>query len=98
MEPMRTQLRTVKAVCPHDCPDTCSIDVTVDDVSGQAVKLRGNPDHAFTAGFLCAKVNRYLDRVYHPERLQYPQRRIGEKGSGSFERISWDEAIQIIAG
>jgi len=94
---MNQSLRTVRAVCPHDCPDTCSIRVTVDDQTGRAVKLRGDPDHSFTAGFLCAKVNRYLDRVYHPERLRYPQRRVGRKGEGRFERISWDEAIATIA-
>ncbi len=94
---MRQTLRTVRAVCPHDCPDTCSIHVTVDDATGRAVKVRGNPDHPFTAGFLCAKVNRYLDRVYHPERLQYPQRRVGRKGEGCFERISWSDAIATIA-
>lgn len=94
---MKKPLRTVRAVCPHDCPDTCSIAVTTDDESGQAVKLRGNPDHTFTAGFLCAKVNNYLERVYHPERLKYPMRRIGAKGEGKFERIDWKTAIRIIA-
>lgn len=92
---MKKSLRTVRAVCPHDCPDTCSIAVTVDD-SGTAVKLRGNPEHTFTAGFLCAKVNNYLDRVYHADRLHYPMRRVGEKGEGKFERISWDHAIDMI--
>ena len=69
--------------------------VTVQD--GRAVDLRGDPDHPFTRGFLCGKVARYLDRVYHPERLLYPQKRIGPKGRGQFTRISWDEAISIIA-
>lgn len=90
---MTIALHTVRAVCPHDCPDTCSMLVTVDEHSGRAMKIRGNPDHSFTAGFLCAKVNRYLDRVYHPERLQHPLRRIGAKGEGRFERISWSDAI-----
>src|SRR5262249_45118597 len=87
--------RTVRAVCPHDCPDTCGMVVTVRD--GQAVDLRGEKEHPFTRGFLCQKVARYLDRVYHADRLKYPQRRIGPKGQGKFERISWDEAIQVIA-
>jgi anaerobic selenocysteine-containing dehydrogenase len=69
--------------------------VTVDD-AGRAVKLRGDAEHSFTAGFLCAKVNRYLDRVYNSERLQYPMRRVGPKGAGQFERISWDDAITAI--
>jgi anaerobic selenocysteine-containing dehydrogenase len=71
--------------------------VTVEQESGRAVKLRGDPDHPFTRGFLCAKVNHYLDRVYHPGRLLYPQKRVGPKGEGKFARISWDEAIAIIA-
>jgi anaerobic selenocysteine-containing dehydrogenase len=88
-------MKQVRAVCPHDCPDTCSMVVTVDN--GRAVALRGDRDHAFTQGFLCQKVARYLDRVYHPERLRYPMRRVGPKGTGQFERISWDEAVTTIA-
>ncbi len=88
-------LRTVRAVCPHDCPDTCGMVVTVRD--GRAVDLRGDPDHPFTRGFLCGKVARYLDRVYHPERLLFPQKRVGPKGSGRFERVSWDEALATVA-
>ncbi len=88
-------LHTVRAVCPHDCPDTCGMIVTVQD--GRAVDLRGDADHPFTRGFLCSKVARYLDRVYHPDRLQFPLRRVGRKGEGKFERISWDEAIRLIA-
>ena len=61
--------KTVRAVCPHDCPDTCSMVVTVRD--GVAVDLRG-ADDSFTGGFLCQKVSRYLERVYHPERLAWP--------------------------
>lgn len=87
--------RTVRAVCPHDCPDTCGMVVTVRD--GVAVDLRGDKEHPFTRGFLCQKVARYLERVYHPDRLKYPQKRVGPKGSGQFERISWDEAITTIA-
>ena len=93
---MTVPLRTVKAVCPHDCPDTCSMTVTL-DADGRAVALKGDADHPFTRGFLCAKVNRYLDRVYHPERLLHPLKRTGPKGSGQFERVSWGEAVAEIA-
>ena len=86
--------QTVRAVCPHDCPDTCGMVVTVRD--GRAINLRGDRDHPFTQGFLCQKVTRYLERVYHAERLQYPLRRVGPKGSGRFERISWEHALDII--
>jgi anaerobic selenocysteine-containing dehydrogenase len=86
---------TVRGACPHDCPDTCATLVTVED--GRAVRIQGDPDHPVTQGFLCAKVNRYLERTYHPERLQYPLRRAGPKGSGTFERVSWDDAIADIA-
>ncbi len=85
--------KLVRVVCPHDCPDTCSMIVTVRD--GTAVALRGE-DNAFTRGFLCQKVTRYLERVYHPERLKYPQRRVGPKGAGKFERITWDEALATV--
>ncbi|HMO36114.1 MAG TPA: molybdopterin oxidoreductase family protein, partial [Gemmatales bacterium] len=78
-----------------DCPDTCGMTVTVKD--GVAIDLRGDKSHPFTKGFLCVKVNRYLERVYHPDRLQYPLKRVGRKGQGEFTRISWDEAITIIA-
>ena len=92
-----TSLKTIRAVCPHDCPDTCGMAVTVDKESGRAIDLRGDKDHPFTRGFLCQKVNHYLERVYHPERLLYPMRRIGPKGEGRFERISWDRALTEIA-
>src|SRR3954471_8632230 len=86
---------TVRGACPHDCRDACSMLVTVQ--SGRAVKVAGDPDHPFTRGFLCAKVNRYVERTYHDERLLHPMRRAGAKGSGQFERISWDEALSTIA-
>ena len=79
------------SVCALDCPDTCSLLVTVED--GQATRLRGNPEHPVTRGFLCGKVARYLEREYSPERLLHPQKRVGAKGEGRFERISWDEAL-----
>lgn len=90
-----TDTRTALAVCPHDCPDTCSMLVTLE--GDKAVKIRGNPDHEFTRGFLCHKVSRYLERVYHPGRVQTPLRRVGRKGEGRFERVTWDEAISEIA-
>ena len=93
---MKRSLQTVRAVCPHDCPDTCGLVVTVDD-AGRAVDLRGDREHPFTRGFLCQKVNHYLDRVYHPDRLTSPLRRVGRKGEGRFERITWDEAVHTIA-
>src|SRR5437867_9411015 len=89
------ELQVIRAVCPHDCPDTCGMLVTVEN--GKATKLRGDPDHPFTRGFLCQKVSRYLDRVYHAERLLYPMKRSGPKGSGRFTRISWDEALDTVA-
>lgn len=86
----------MQGACPHDCPDTCAWTVTVED--GIAVDLRGDAEHPFTSGGLCAKVNRFLDdRVYHPDRLLYPLRRTGSKGEQRFERVSWDEALADIA-
>ena len=85
----------IHAVCPHDCPDTCSMLVTVED--GRAVRIAGNPDHAFTNGFLCTKVSKYLERTYHSDRLTFPQIRIGAKGEGRFRRATWDEALALIA-
>src|SRR5215813_5115651 len=82
------------SVCALDCPDACAMLVTVED--GVATRLRGDPDHPITRGFLCAKVTRYLDREYSPERLLYPQRRVGKKGEGRFERVTWDEALDEI--
>jgi anaerobic selenocysteine-containing dehydrogenase len=89
-------LKTVRGVCPHDCPDTCGF-VTEVDEAGRAVTLKGDPAHPFTRGFLCTKVSHYLERVYHEGRLQTPMKRVGPKGSGAFARISWEEAISTIA-
>jgi anaerobic selenocysteine-containing dehydrogenase len=94
---VRRELTTVKAVCPHDCPDTCGLVVSVDPHTGRAVELRGDKDHPFTRGFLCQKVSNYLDRVYHPGRVLHPMRRVGRKGEGKFERITWAEAVRQIA-
>jgi len=90
-----TGVQIVKAACPHDCPDTCALEVHVKD--GVALKVTGAAEHGPTAGVLCTKVARYTERTYHPERLLHPLRRIGRKGEGRFERISWDEAIAIVA-
>jgi anaerobic selenocysteine-containing dehydrogenase len=84
-----------RSVCALDCPDCCSLLVTVEN--GRGVKLRGDPEHPVTRGFLCGKVAQYLEREYSPGRLLYPQRRIGVKGEGRFERISWGEALDAIA-
>lgn len=86
---------TVLGACPLDCPDTCGWVVTVRD--GKAVNLRGNPEHPFTRGALCTKVNRYLEHAAAPDRLLYPLRRVGPKGEGRFERITWDEALDEIS-
>ena len=86
---------TIRATCPHDCPDTCAMLVTVKD--GVAIEVKGDPDHPNTAGALCTKVSRYVERTYHTERLLFPQKRVGRKGEGKFVRISWDEALDIIA-
>ncbi|MFM7331389.1 MAG: molybdopterin-dependent oxidoreductase, partial [Brachymonas sp.] len=85
----------VVGACPHDCPDTCSFVTEVQD--GIATKVRGNPEHAHTAGALCAKVSKYTERTYHPERLAFPMKRVGKKGEGKFERVSWNEALDDIA-
>jgi anaerobic selenocysteine-containing dehydrogenase len=85
----------VVGACALDCPDGCSWVVTVED--GAAVGLRGNPDHPFTRGGLCAKVNPYLDYAGSPDRLLHPLRRVGAKGEGRFERIGWDQALDEIA-
>lgn len=85
----------IRAVCPHDCPDTCSMLVTVGN--GRAIRMAGDPLHPFTRGFLCTKVSKYLERTYHADRLLYPQIRAGAKGEGRFRRASWDEALWLVA-
>src|ERR1700684_3774495 len=98
--------RVVHAVCSHDCPDSCGVLVTVDELSGRAVKIQGDPSHPVTRGFLCGKVAKSLDRAYSPDRLLQPMRRKAwvpkgslaqGKESEAFERISWDEALDEIA-
>ena len=88
-------LNVIRGACGHDCPDTCSWIVEARD--GKAERLYGDPDHPFTRGVLCAKVNHYLDRVYHPDRVLFPLKRIGAKGEGQFVRTTWDDALADIA-
>ena len=85
----------VLGACPHDCPDTCALLTTVEN--GIAIKVQGNPDHPHTAGTLCTKVSRYPERTYHPERILSPLRRVGPKGAGQFEVVSWEQALRDIA-
>src|ERR1700730_17173050 len=99
--------QVVHAACPHDCPDACGVLITVD--GGRAIKIQGDPAHPVTRGFLCAKVTKYLDRVYSPDRVLYPMRRVSAKGikgktadksvratQSEFERITWDQALDEI--
>src|SRR5204862_1140490 len=85
----------VRGACPHDCPDTCALHITVEN--GRAIKVAGDPDHPTTKGVLCTKVARYLDRTYSEKRLLHPLRRVGAKGEGRFEPIGWGEALDTIA-
>ena len=87
--------RIVLGTCHHDCPDSCGWEVTVED--GVAVKMRGNPDHPYSQGELCPKVNRFLDRAYSPDRILTPLIIDGPKGSGRYRRASWDEALALVA-
>jgi len=87
--------RTVLGTCHHDCPDSCGWEITVED--GRAVKIRGNDRHPYSQGELCPKVNRFLDRVYSPERILTPLIRTGSKGSAEFRKASWDEALHLVA-
>ncbi|MBL8207447.1 MAG: molybdopterin oxidoreductase family protein [Blastocatellia bacterium] len=89
------ETKVIRAACPHDCPDTCAMLVTIEN--GKAIKVEGASDHPTTNGFLCTKVNRYLERTYSEQRVLYPMKRVGEKGKGLFTRISWEEALDTIA-
>ena len=88
-------MSTLHSACPHDCPSTCALDITVAD--GRVVGVRGSPDNSYTAGVICAKVSRYAERIAHPDRLLHPMARTGPKGSGQFSRIGWDDALDRIA-
>jgi anaerobic selenocysteine-containing dehydrogenase len=87
--------RSVRGACPHDCPDTCALEVEVE--AGRALRVRGSRAHAATAGVLCTKVSRYTERTYHPQRLLQPLRRTGRKGRGRFETVTWDDALDLVA-
>lgn len=89
------EARIARSACPHDCPSTCALDIEVIDARTIG-RVRGAKDDPYTAGVICEKVARYAERVHHPDRLLYPMRRVGPKGSGRFERISWDEALDEI--
>src|SRR5262249_14529962 len=91
----RDAIQIVRGACGHDCPDTCGWIVEVKE--GAAERLYGDPAHPFTRGTLCAKVNHYLERVYHPDRVLHPLKRVGPKGEGHFACVSWDEALADIA-
>jgi anaerobic selenocysteine-containing dehydrogenase len=95
MMPAEHGVSIIKGACPHDCPDTCALEVHVRD--GVALKVTGAASHAPTAGVLCTKVARYTERTYHKDRLLHPMRRVGRKGEGRFENISWEQAIATIA-
>jgi anaerobic selenocysteine-containing dehydrogenase len=97
-EAIENRLRVARVACPHDCPDACLMRVTVDTASGRAIKVEGDPTHPVTRGYLCNKVNHYLDLVYNDRRVLFPHRRTGPKGPGAkFERISWEEALTEVA-
>ena len=84
-----------QSVCPHDCPSACALEVEVLD-GNRIGRVYGSKEQTYTAGVICAKVARYAERNHHPDRLLYPMKRVGKKGEGQFERISWDEALDEI--
>ena len=83
------------SVCPLDCPDRCALDVTVDN--GRVVKIDGSRRSEYTNGYICSKVRRFTERQYSPDRLLHPMKRVGKKGDGKFEQISWGDALHHIA-
>jgi len=89
-------IRTIRTVCAHDCPDQCSLLAHVED--GRIVRIEGDPDHPFTAGFACAKVHHDHEMVHSPERVPTPLRRAGAKGEGRFVPTTWDDALDEIVG
>ena len=90
------QIAKRNSVCPHDCPSCCALEVEVIDGS-RIGRVRGAKAQSYTDGVICAKVARYAERIHHPDRLTHPMRRVGAKGEGRWERISWDEALDEIA-
>src|SRR3954471_9662781 len=93
---MNDPLRILPSGCPHDCTSTCALDVEIKDAHTIG-RVRGSMRNTYTNGVICEKVARYAERVHHPDRLQYPMKRTGAKGSKSFKRISWDEALDTVA-
>src|ERR1700750_1424960 len=93
--PLRPQMRAT--ACPHDCPSTCALEVEVLDARTMG-RVRGAAENSYTSGVICAKVARYAERIHHPDRLTHPLLRTGPKGSTQFRRISWDEALDRVAG
>lgn len=91
-----TRTRTGHTVCPHDCPSACALDVDL-TAEGRIGRVRGAADNSYTAGVICAKVARYAERIYHPDRLMAPQRRVGAKGDGQWQELSWESALDEIA-
>jgi anaerobic selenocysteine-containing dehydrogenase len=92
----KPNIKTGKSVCPHDCPSTCALEVELLD-ERTIGRVRGDKDNSYTLGVICEKVARYAERIHHPDRLLYPLKRVGPKGSGQYERVSWDEAMAEIA-
>jgi anaerobic selenocysteine-containing dehydrogenase len=91
---MMEQNGVFKSVCPLDCPDQCGL--LLHKAEGRVVKVEGDPEHPVTKGNICNKVRNMTSRIYDDNRLKYPMKRVGAKGEGRFERISWDEAIETI--
>jgi anaerobic selenocysteine-containing dehydrogenase len=93
---IRPNIKTGISVCPHDCPSACALEVELLD-DNTIGRVRGAKDNSYTLGVICEKVARYAERIHHPDRLLYPMKRSGPKGSGEFTRISWDEALDLTA-
>lgn len=94
--PIHAKSRIGHTACPHDCPSTCALEVDLTE-DGRIGRVRGANDHSYTSGVICAKVARYAERLYHPDRLMHPLRRTGAKGAGQWQQISWDDALDEIA-
>ena len=95
--PIKPQMSVGHTVCPHDCPSACALEVDISQ-EGRIGRVRGAGANTYTAGVICAKVARYSERIYHPGRLMVPQRRKGEKGGGDWQQLSWEDALDEIAG
>src|ERR1700754_2208318 len=94
--PTHAKSRIGHTACPHDCPSTCALEVDLTE-DGRIGRVRGANDHSYTSGVICAKVARYSERLYHPDRLMHPLRRAGAKGAGQWQQVSWDDALDEIA-